>query len=46
LEKLFPNSGEFLGDSFGYVSLFSNFGGYLMYSSIEKDGSISIEHSF
>lgn len=46
LEELFEGVEMFLGDGFGYVSLFSNFGGFCMYSSIEKGNSLSIEHSF
>lgn len=46
LAELFPNAAEVLNDGFGYVSLFSNFGGFCMYSSIEKASSLSIEHSF
>ena len=31
---------------FMYVSLFSNYGGFLTYTTLEKGNSMSIEHSF
>ena len=32
--------------SFGYVSIFSHYGGLLVYSSLRKGNSITLEHSF
>ena len=33
-------------DSFGYVSIFSHYGGLLVYSSLRKANSLTLEHSF
>ena len=35
-----------LNDDFCYISMFSNFGGLFMYSSMQKKHSMTIEHSF
>jgi hypothetical protein len=43
---LFGEPEGYFSDDFGYVSMFSNFGGWLMYSSMTKEKSFSIEHSF
>ena len=43
---LFESSGDLLGGDFCYVSMFSNFGGWFMYSSMKKGDSMTIEHSF
>lgn len=44
--ELFQDADEYFFDDFSYVSMFSNFGGWFMYSSMTKDKSFSIEHSF
>jgi hypothetical protein len=46
LSELFPEAPQFLGDEFGYVSLFSNYHGFMVYTSIETLSSLSLEHSF
>ncbi|MDA0843723.1 MAG: hypothetical protein O3C07_03260 [Bacteroidetes bacterium] len=33
-------------ESFGYVSIFSHYGGLFVYSSLQKGNSITLEHSF
>lgn len=33
-------------DSFGYVSVFSNYGGLFIYSSLRKGNCLTLEHSF
>lgn len=33
-------------DSFGYVSIFSHYGGLFVYSSLRKGNSLTLEHSF
>jgi len=33
-------------DSFGYVSIFSHYGGLVVYSSLRKGNSLISEHSF
>lgn len=33
-------------NSFGYVSIFSQYGGLVIYSSLRKEDSVTIEHSF
>lgn len=45
VSELFMND-EKLNDDFCYISMFSNFGGLFMYSSMEKEHSMTIEHSF
>lgn len=35
-----------LGDDFGYVSLFSHYGGFITFTSVEKNSVISLEHAF
>lgn len=32
--------------SFGYISIFSHYGGLLVYSSLQKENSLTLEHSF
>ena len=46
LEDIFPNAPEFLGDEYGYITLFSNFAGFLLFASMKKKNSMTIEHSF
>ena len=43
---LFGSDANLDPENFCYVSMFSNFGGFLMYSSMYKQGSMTIEHSF
>ena len=46
INELFKNDPMLDDDDFCYVSLFSNFGGLFMYSSMQKQQSMTIEHSF
>lgn len=46
VEDLFKKDPNFDEDQFSYISMFSNFGGLFMYSSMTKDASMTIEHSF
>jgi hypothetical protein len=46
VEDLFKKDPNFDKDQFSYISMFSNFGGLFMYSSMTKDASMTIEHSF
>lgn len=43
VEEIFELSGL---DSFGYVSIFSHYGGLFVYSSLRKGNSVTLEHSF
>ena len=43
IEEIFDLSGI---DSFGYVSIFSHYGGLFFYSSFRKGNSLTLEHSF
>ena len=45
LKKIFSPSSIDM-QKFMYVSLFSNYGGFLTYTTLEKGNSMSIEHSF
>lgn len=44
--ELFGKKWDMLGEDFGYVSLFSHYGGLALFSSIEKNQAFSLEHSF
>jgi len=46
LADIFENSASFLGDGFGYVSLFCEWGGLFVLSSLETDNAFTLEHSF
>ncbi len=46
ISDLFKDDANLDSKSFSYVSMFSNFGGFFMYSSMEKKKSMTIEHSF
>ena len=46
VEDLFDNDPKLDNQHFSYVSMFSNYGGLLMYSSMLKEKSMTIEHSF
>ena len=46
LAVLFENAAEFLGDNIGYISLFSTFGGWNMFFSMQKNNSLTLEHCF
>ena len=43
---LFDNEDHLDDDNYCYVSMFSNFGGWNMFSSMSKSASMTIEHSF
>ena len=47
ISDLFDNVSDFLANEFGYFTLYSEYGGYFVYSSLENEtGSITIEHGF
>lgn len=47
LGELFPNYKEFLSNDFGYITLYSDYPGLLVFSYISTEsGSITIEHGF
>jgi hypothetical protein len=46
IDELFDNTGHLDENDYCYVSMFSNFGGWYMYSSMLKRNSMTIEHSF
>ena len=46
VEDLFDNDPKLDNQNFFYVSMFSNYGGLFMYSSMLKEKSMTIEHSF
>jgi len=31
---------------FGYISIFSNYGGFFIYSSLKKNNALTLEHTF
>ncbi len=46
IKELFKNFEPFLNNSYGYMSLWSNFEGFIAYSLLKKNKSVSIEHFF
>ena len=46
VEDLFDNDPKLDSQNFSYISMFSNYGGLFMYSSMMKKKSMTIEHSF
>ena len=46
LDEIFGGAEADLQDAFGYVSVFSEWGGFMFYSSLEKNHALTIEHSF
>ena len=47
IESLFSNYKSFLGDNFGYITLYSEYGGLILFTYIiHKSGSLTIEHGF
>jgi hypothetical protein len=46
LKDLFENADEVLGDQPGYITVFCNWGGLLAFTSMQKENSFTIEHSF
>lgn len=46
LEELFPDAEDALGDNIGYITLFSKWGGFMMFTSLSKANSFAMEHSF
>ena len=46
VKDLFDNDPKLGNQDFCYVSMFSNYGGFTMYSSMLKEKSMTIEHSF
>ncbi len=46
VEDLFKDDSNLDCENFSYISMFSNYGGLYMYSSMQKEGSMTIEHSF
>ena len=46
VEDLFGDDPKLDNQNFSYISVFSNFGGLFMYSSMMKEKSMTIEHSF
>ncbi len=43
---LFGKDQNYDSNCYGYISMFSNYGGLYMYSSMQKKNSMTIEHSF
>ena len=46
LVDIFPEAEKFLDGNYGYISLFSNFTSLILFTSIQKDDSMTVEHSF
>ncbi len=46
LSSLFEEQINKIRSSFSYVSMFSHYGGFLIYSSLVKGSSMTLEHSF
>ena len=46
VDELFGEDKLLDSSAYSYVSMFSNFGGWMMYSTMQKNSSMTIEHSF
>ena len=47
INKIFPEASEFLGENFGYYTLYYEGGNFFVYSMIQNDfDSITLEHGF
>lgn len=46
LTDLFPDAGEILGDDPGYITVFCEWGGLMVFTSMQKEESLTIEHTF
>lgn len=47
IESLFPKFRSFLSHNFGYITLYSEYGGLILFTYIiHKSGSLTIEHEF
>jgi hypothetical protein len=46
LGLLFEDCKNHLGSNFGYLTVWSNYPGLVMYSALKKNDSITLEHSF
>lgn len=47
LKEIFPNAEDFLSDSFGWITIFSEYPHYDVYGTLENNhNSIAFEHSF
>lgn len=44
--ELFPSDWEALEDDFGYLSVFCSYGGLFLFSSMQRAGSYTLEHTF
>lgn len=47
IEEIFPNAKEYLNGDFGYITLFSEYGGLQCFTMLENEvGSYTLEHGF
>ena len=46
LADIFPNAGEYLGGTFGYLTMWSAHSRLMMFSTLQKNESMTLEHSF
>jgi hypothetical protein len=46
LGDIFPDAEALIGEQFGYLTLFCNWGGLVVFTSLEKGNSLTVEHTF
>ena len=46
LKSIFEQCDRYLGRDFGYLSIWSSYPGFVIYSVLRKNNSVTIEHSF
>jgi len=46
LTEIFPEATEFLGGEPGWFTFVCDYPGYMVYSTLERDGSVTLEHGF
>jgi hypothetical protein len=46
MPEVFPDAAQFLGGDLGYITLFCAWGGLVVFTSLQKGKSITLEHTF
>ena len=46
LAEVFPDAAQFLGGDLGYITLFCAWGGLVVFTSLQKGKSLTLEHTF
>lgn len=46
MADVFPDADAVIGDDFGFITLFCNWGGLVVFTSLEKGDALTVEHTF